>query len=193
MKVKEPAANYLAETKKYNYDDYLNLPEDGKRYEVINGELVMSAAPNTFHQTISNNIEDELRSFIKMSKSGKMFHAPVDVLISETNVVQPDIIYISKDRSDIITENNINGTPDLIMEILSPGSAYYDLLEKKELYEQFGLKEYWIVDPKKQRVDIYLNVNQQFELNQRAESEGSVKSIMIKGFEISLESIFSLE
>ena len=157
MKVKEQAVSYLAKRKRYTYDEYLNLPDDGKRYEVIDGELVMVADPYTIHQTVSGNLEYELRTFIKKHKLGKIFDAPTDVVLNEYNVVQPDILFIARDRLDIITEKNISGAPDLIVEILSPSTAYYALLEKKELYEKFGVKEYWIVDPKKQRVEVFQN------------------------------------
>lgn len=193
MKVKEPAVSYLAKRKNYTYHDYLNLPEDGKRYEVINGELVMVEAPNTIHQNIIIKIIYEIEDFLRQQKIGKIFCSPTDIKFNDTNVVQPDILFISKERLNIITENNINGAPNLIMEILSPGTAYYDLIGKKELYEQFGVKEYWIVDPRKQRVDVYQNVKQQFELDQRIELEGIVTSVVIKGFEINYENIFSLD
>lgn len=193
MKVKEQAASYMVQRKKYTYQDYLNLLDDGKRHEVINGELIMVAAPSTFHQTVLINLVNELKNFLNKEKSGKMFCAPTDVKLSESNVVQPDIIFISQERLNIITDNNVDGVPDLIIEILSPGTAYYDLIEKKEIYERFEVKEYWIVDPNKHRVEIYNNVNQQFELNQRIDLTGVVKSLVIKGFEVTLENIFSLE
>jgi len=193
MKVKEQAAKYLVQTKKYTYQDYLDLPEDGKRYEVINGELIMVAAPSTFHQSVLINLVNDLKNFLNREKVGKVFCAPIDVKLSDRNVVQPDIIFVSQNNSNIITENNVEGTPDLIIEILSPGTAYHDLIEKKEIYERFDVKEYWIVDPKKQRIEIYQNINQRFELNQRIELEGTVESLVIKGFKISLESIFSME
>jgi len=193
MKVKEQAAKYLVQTKKYTYQDYLDLPEDGKRYEVINGEFIMVAAPSTFHQSVLINLVNDLKNFLNREKVGKVFCAPIDVKLSDRNVVQPDIIFVSQNNSNIITENNVEGTPDLIIEILSPGTAYHDLIEKKEIYERFDVKEYWIVDPKKQRIEIYQNINQRFELNQRIELEGTVESLVIKGFKISLESIFSME
>ena len=193
MKVREQAAKYLVQTKKYTYQDYLDLPEDGKRYEVINGELIMVAAPSTFHQSVLINLVNDLKNFLNREKVGKVFCAPIDVKLSDRNVVQPDIIFVSQNNSNIITENNVEGTPDLIIEILSPGTAYHDLIEKKEIYERFDVKEYWIVDPKKQRIEIYQNINQRFELNQRIELEGTVESLVIKGFKISLESIFSME
>lgn len=193
MKIKEQAASYMVQRKKYTYQDYLNLPDDGKRYEVINGELIMTPAPNIFHQTVLINFVNELKNFLNKEKLGKMLCAPTDVKLSDGNVVQPDIIFISQDNSNIVTENNVDGAPDLIIETLSPGAAYYDLIEKKEIYERFEVKEYWIVDPKKRRVEIYNNVDQHFELYQRIEGAGVVKSLVIKGFEITLENIFSME
>ena len=193
MKAKEPALAYLVKTKKYTYEDYLNLPDDGKRYEVINGELVMVAAPNTFHQVVSGNLEYLLKSFLQKNKIGKIFHAPIDVFLENITVVQPDIFFITNGRSDIITEKNIHGAPDLIIEILSPGTAYYDLIGKKEIYEKFAVKEYWIVDPIKQRIEIFENKNNEFELAQKLELGGIARSSVVKGFEASLKDIFSLE
>lgn len=193
MKVKERAASYITSKKKYTYQDYFNLPDDGPRYELINGELVMTPAPNTMHQNIIVKMIYEIERFLQQQKIGKLFCAPTDVKFSDSNILQPDIFFISKERSGIITEKMINGTPDVIIEILSPGTAYYDLLEKKEIYEQSGVAEYWIVDPKKLRIDVYRNVGQSFELNQRVESEGVAKSFVIKGFEANIENIFSLE
>jgi Uma2 family endonuclease len=169
------------------------LPDDGKRYEVINGELVMVAAPNTFHQVVSGNLEYLLKSFLQKNKIGKIFHAPIDVFLENIAVVQPDILFITNGRSDIITEKNIHGAPDLIIEILSPGTAYYDLIGKKEIYEKFAVKEYWIVDPIKQRIEIFENKNNEFELAQKLELGGIARSSVVKGFEASLKDIFSLE
>lgn len=192
MKVKESSPAYLTQKKLYTYQDYLDLPEDGKRYEVILGELVMVPAPNTLHQVISGRFEYELRKFVEKHKIGEVFDAPFDVVLSETNVVQPDILFISKERSKIITAKNIAGAPDLIIEILSPNTGYYDLIEKKEIYEQFGVREYWIVDPKKQWVEIYTNENNKFKLKQRQEKEGVLESVILQGFKIDMAKIFAV-
>nr|NIR48553.1 Uma2 family endonuclease [candidate division KSB1 bacterium]NIR69031.1 Uma2 family endonuclease [candidate division KSB1 bacterium]NIS24097.1 Uma2 family endonuclease [candidate division KSB1 bacterium]NIT71016.1 Uma2 family endonuclease [candidate division KSB1 bacterium]NIU24716.1 Uma2 family endonuclease [candidate division KSB1 bacterium] len=152
MQVKETSLRYNKKT--YTYQDYLDLPEDGERYEVINGELVMVPAPDTNHQDVSGKIEFELRKFNEKIHAGKIFDAPIDVVLSEENIHQPDILFIANENSQIITDKNISGAPDLIIEILSPSTAYYDLVEKKDNYEKFGVKEYWIVDPKKRRVEL---------------------------------------
>ena len=193
MKVKEAVASYKVHKKRYTYQDYLDLPEDGKRYEIINGELVMVPAPRIIHQDIGFKIGNLLFNFNQQERYGKVLMSPVDVILSETNVIQPDILFISKERSHIITETHIKGAPDFIIEIISPSSGYYDLIEKKELYAQYGVREYWIVDPKRQCVEIYLNKDHEFQLRQRVEREGTAQSYILQGFKIILEQIFSLD
>ena len=192
MKIKETSPAYLTKKKIYTYQDYLDLPDDGKRYEIIDGELIMSPAPYTIHQQVSVNIIAELIPFVKKNKNGKVLYSPVDVVLSKTNVFQPDILFVSNENLPIIQEKNINGAPDLIIEILSAATGYYDLIEKKEIYEKFGVKEYWIVDPKKQWAEIYFLDRGKFKSIQRLEKARIVKSNVLKGFEISLEIVFAL-
>lgn len=187
MKIKEAAASWGR--RKYTYQDYLALPEDGKRYELIQGELIMVAAPLTVHQIVSRNIEFDLFQSVRKHRLGQVFNAPVDVVLSETTVVQPDLLFISNENSGMITEKNISGAPDLIIEILSPGSAYYDLVAKKELYATHGVREYWIVDPKKQVVEAYELQDGQLVLRQRAEKTGRVASDVV-AWELDLKSAF---
>ncbi|MGP8329623.1 MAG: Uma2 family endonuclease [Methanosarcinaceae archaeon] len=191
MKIKDAVAAYPAETKTYTYQDYLDLPEDGKRYELIHGELIMAAAPYMVHQAVSRNIAFELEAYVRKTQAGLIYYAPVDVVFSDTNVVQPDILFIANENKHIITEKNIAGAPDLIIEILSPNTAYYDMLEKKELYAVHNVQEYWIVDPKKHWVEVYSNREGKFERDQRVEKEGIVKSRILTGWEIRLESVFT--
>jgi len=193
MKVKEAIATYRVPRKTYTYQDYSEIPDDGNRYEIIEGELIMSPAPYTIHQKVSRKIVYRLISFVEKEKLGELYYAPVDVLLSDINVVQPDILFISKANLQIITAKNIKGIPDLVIEIISPATGYYDLSGKKDLYEKFGVQEYWIVDPMKQRVEIYLNVENQFELHQRLEKKGIVKSDILSGFELNLDTIFAIE
>ena len=106
------------------------------------------------------------------------------------NLVQPDILYISRERFSIVTETCIDGAPDLIVEVLSSSTAYYDLIEKKDNYARFGVKEYWIVGPKKQWMEIYLNVDDEFKLDQRLDKTDIASSQLLQGFEVKLEEIF---
>jgi Uma2 family endonuclease len=191
MEIKDISAAYKLQKKVFTYQDYLDLPEDGNRFEVINGELIMVAAPNISHQFVSGNIYLALYNFVQKKQLGRILYAPADVVLSKSNVVQPDILFISKENSSIITEKNIAGAPDLIIEIISPSSAYYDLLEKKELYATHGVKEYWIVEPKKQWIEVYINQNGKFELDQRVEQTGIVRSIIVKNWTLNLDKAFN--
>jgi Uma2 family endonuclease len=186
MKVKETAQAYRAEKKIYTYQDYANLPDDRNLYEILKGELVMTPSPITIHQRMSSILFNMFFNFIEKQQIGEIFSAPFDVVLNATNVVQPDIIFISNDNKQIITEKNIQGAPDLIIEILSPSTAYYDLIDKKEIYETFGVKEYWIVDPKKQWIEIYILK----DLHRRADKTGKIQSHLLKEFEIELKAIF---
>jgi len=193
MKVKETALQYKTSKKKYTYQDYLEMPDDGKRYEIICGDLIMAPAPNTIHQKVALKIEYELLKFNDKENKGELFHAPYDVVMSDMNVVQPDILFVKTENLGIITDKNIDGSPDLIIEILSPSSSYYDQVQKKEMYARFGIQEYWIVDPIKQSIEIYLNKEYEFELKQRLLKEGEAKSEVLNGFRIELKEIFKLD
>jgi len=130
--------------------------------------------------------------FVKKHQIGKVYDAPYDVVLGENNVFQPDIMFVSNENSKIIKEKNITGAPDLIIEILSPATGYYDLTEKKETYAEFGVKEYWIVDPKKQWVEFYSNESKKFKSIQRLEKSRILKSHTLSRFEIRMEKIFQL-
>src|SRR3990167_1134525 len=147
-------ATAIIEKKRYTYDDYLKTSDD-RRYELIEGELYMTPSPITNHQRISRKIEFLLEKFVTENDLGEVFYAPYDVYLDDENVVQPDIMFISKGRSKIIGEKNLQGAPDLVVEILSESTAYRDLIQKKKLYAKFGVKEYWIVVPEEKTIDIY--------------------------------------
>ena len=144
----------VTEKKKYTYEDYLKTPDD-ERYELIEGELLMTPSPIPKHQRISRELEFEIIKFVKANDLGEVFYAPCDVYLDNENVVQPDILFISKERLNIIGEKNIQGAPDLAIEIISESTAYRDLVQKKKLYAKFGVKEYWIVIPGEESIEIY--------------------------------------
>ena len=143
---------------------YKMLPE-GTLAEVINGQLYMSPAPNTNHQRVSGKIEFLLRSYVENHSLGEIFDAPYDVYLDEeNNAVQPDIIFVSTQNSYIVKSHGIVGVPDLIVEFLSPSNNTHDLVTKKELYEKFGVKEYWIIDPATKESLVYQLKNNQYKL-----------------------------
>ncbi len=143
---------------------YKMLPE-GTLAELINGQLYMSPAPNTNHQRVSGKIEFLLRAYIENNCLGEMFHAPYDVYLDEeNNAVQPDILFVSNKNATIVKPHGIVGVPDLIVEFLSPGNNKHDLVTKKELYERFRVKEYWIIDPASKEALVYQMENHQYNL-----------------------------
>jgi len=139
----------------FTYDDYLTLPNDGKRYEIIDGELIMTPAPETEHQSILGNLYRLLEGLARTQHLGKVLFAPVDIVLSMTDVVQPDLVFVSRSRQQIITKKNIVSAPDVVVEILSAGTEKTDRTTKKALYERYGVKEYWIVDPQKKSIELY--------------------------------------
>lgn len=137
---------------KFTYEDYLLLPAD-KRYELIEGDLMMVPAPNVKHQRLIGSLYIRLRQFVEDNNLGEIFVAPCDVVLSRYDVVQPDLIFIANDRQNIITEQNIQGAPDLVIEILSSDKER-DAVIKKKLYAKYGINEYWLVEPDAQTVEV---------------------------------------
>ena len=136
---------------KFTYADYLNAPDDA-RYELLDGELIMAPAPNIPHQDSLFDLGVDLKLLTRRTRIGRVFIAPVDVVLSDTDVVQPDLVFVSSERSHIITQRNIRGAPDLVIEILSPGTAERDRTLKCALYALHGVKEYWMVDTELRRI-----------------------------------------
>lgn len=185
-----PSAVQIEKKKTYTYKDYEKLPE-GAPYQLIGGELVMTPSPVPYHQDILGKLFYTLKKFVEENAFGRVYIAPLDVYFTETDTYQPDIIFISKDRLSIIGEKKIEGPPDLIIEILSPATAYYDLRLKKDVYEQSGVKEYWIVDPIQKTMEIFVNKASRFEPVSSARREGEVNSEILKGLSMSLKEIFA--
>jgi Uma2 family endonuclease len=179
----------LEKKPRYTYHDYAQLPE-GAPYQLIGGELIMTPSPVPYHQDISRNLEFLLLTYIKSQNLGKVYDAPIDVYLEEEETYQPDIIFISRDRLSIVGEKKIEGAPDLVIEILSPATAYYDLRKKKEVYEKHGVKEYWIVDPIEKIIEVFENKEKGFELYNQARVEGKVSSRLLENFSVDLKDIF---
>jgi Uma2 family endonuclease len=139
---------------RWTYADYAALPDDGNRYEIIAGVLYMTPAPGTGHQSVSARLVTFLVTHVEFAGLGRVFAAPVDVELAPDTVVQPDIVVILSANLDRITPSRIIGAPDLVVEILSPGTAGYDRREKQDAYARAGVGEYWIVDPGAQTVEL---------------------------------------
>lgn len=136
----------------WDYAAYAAIPVDGKRHEIIAGEHFVNPSPSTYHQELSRHIQFQLYSQIELSGRGKVINAPVDLQLSEYDIVQPDLVLVTTERRQIITPTKIKGVPDLIVEILSPSNPKYDLVTKRRLYQEAGIPEYWIVMPEEHQV-----------------------------------------
>ena len=174
---------------KFTYEDYRNTLDD-VRYELHDGELIMVPAPNMAHQGISTILLRLIDTLVHLKKLGKVFHAPTDIVFSDTEVVQPDLIFVSNERSHILTENNIRGAPDLIIEILSPSTAGRDRTFKRTLYERHGVKEYWMVDPSARNITVLLPGESGYEPTGIYGEGQTLTSPALPGFSLNLDDIF---
>ena len=178
----------------WTYEDYLTLPEGGPhRYEVIDGELCMTPAPNTRHQEISINLSEIIRHFLRSNPIGKVFSAPYDVVFSRDPLqyVEPDLVFVSTEHSSIITEPNIQGVPDLLVEILSPTTEMNDRRLKFSLYERFRVPEYWIVDPKLETVQVFRLADGHYSAPLELCKTDVLESPRLPGLAIPLSAVFS--
>lgn len=179
----------VTDRKKMTYADYLKI-QDNNRYEILNGELYMVPAPSTDHQGVSRNLEFLIWNFVKEKGLGKVFYAPIDVVFDDDEVFQPDIVFIKSERQGIISKNAIQGVPDLVVEIVSPSSAFYDTVEKKEIYRKYGVKEYWLIFPDEKGIEILTLENGEYLEFCKSKREGMVKSKLLEGLEIPSKDVF---
>ena len=174
---------------KLTYADYLKT-SDELRYELLNGELVMAPAPLLYHQFILRKLLNAMSAYIDEHKLGELFCSPTDVVLSDTDVVQPDILYVSKQRSHILKPESVQGAPDLVVEILSPSTAELDRTMKLELYARYGVTEYWIVDPDAKTIMVLLRGESRFEVVGIYGESQTLHSPTLKGLNVSLGEAF---
>lgn len=174
------------------YQDYLDIPGDD-RYELINGEFILVSAPNTAHQSAIIGFILSLGNFVELENLGRIFAAPYEVVLTDPegiNIIQPDIIFVSQEREHIITPANIQGAPDLLIEILSPSTGRRDRTTKRDLYARHGVGEYWIADPEAQTVVVMLLRDGAFETVGEYGIEDTLTSPTLEGFSVRLDTIF---
>ena len=181
---------------KLTYDDYVLFPDDGLRHELIDGEHYVTPSPNDKHQTIFANLHLLIGPWLRVHPMGKLWLAPFDVVFSRFDVVEPDLLYISNERrAQIVTEANVQGTPELVVEIGSPSTRRRDETIKRALYERAGVSEYWVVDTRKDVVRVYrrLNADRFARPEELSVEAGDVlTTTLLPGLELPLSEIFRI-
>lgn len=164
------------------------LPESNLPTELWDGELVMSPAPSFFHQEIVVRFYKRLDAWVEQHRLGKTALAPLDMVLAPRRSVQPDVIFIAKERLDIIGEC-VEGAADLVVEVLSPGTRRRDRFDKRDLYEQHGVKEYWLIDPEARTVEVLFLERGEYQLVGRWQPDGQAGSRLLKGFKVSVKDL----
>ncbi len=182
------AAALEQQAKRWNYEEYYKL-EDDQRYEVIDGRLLMAPAPDTWHQDWLGNLHVLTTLYARKKKLGRVFIAPVDVVLDPENVVQPDLVFVAAKNLGIIEKRAIFGAPDLVVELLSPSSVRRDRHTKMNLYARFGVKEYWIGDAANRSLEIFTLADGRYELRCSADEKGELTSSVLKGLKFDLAEI----
>ncbi len=181
-----------ARSVKLTYEDFLLFPDDGKRHELIDGEHYVTPSPNTAHQVIVGNLHWIIRNYSSQHPVGRVFLAPFDVVFSNFDIVEPDLLYIAEERLKVLTTKNVRGAPDLVIEVLSKGTRKTDEVTKRRLYERFHVREYWSVDPEIETVKIYRRTESGFDrVGEYFKENGDAFSPpLLSGLSVSLEAVF---
>ena len=176
---------------KYTVADYLTTPDD-KRYQLLDGELILAPSPTDRHQAIMGTLFFLLYQHNLETGSGRVRMAPLDVHLSEYDLTQPDILFVSNDRASIITAANIQGAPDLVVEILSPSTERFDRGYKRTMYARNGVREYWLVDPAGETVEVMTEAEEGFVTESIYQRDQILVSPLLPGLSIELNRIFSV-
>lgn len=174
---------------KFTYEDYCNAPED-KRYELHDGDLILVPSPKEQHQDSVGTLYYHLRAFILGGGLGRVYIAPFDIVFSNHDVVQPDVIFVSNDRLDIITPDNIRGVPDLVIEVLSPSTAHRDRTFKRALYARHGVREFWMVDTDARSIEVLLLGSDGYEAVATYGAGEVLTSPTLNDFTLKIDDIF---
>lgn len=182
------------ERARMTYEDLLKLPDDGLRHELIDGEHLVTPAPRLAHQIIVGNLYFIIATYVRERRCGVIFGAPVDVVLSREDVVEPDVTYFSNERyKEVATETSAQGAPDLAIEVLSPTTRRRDEVLKRRLYERMGVKEYWIVDPEIKTVKVHRLVAGRYDRIEIArEDDAVVTTALLPGLRVPLDRVFEL-
>jgi Uma2 family endonuclease len=175
---------------KLGYDDFWELPDDGNRYEIINGKLYVTPAPAMRHQLVSTRLMRALDRHVVSARIGHVFHAPTAVILGPHRQVQPDLLFISRERNKLVTSREVAGAPDLAIEIVSPSSKKTDRAVKSAAYADSGISWYWIVDPDERTVEEFRLETGQYHLVRKWEETQVFEPKLFPGLTVDLERLF---
>jgi len=178
-----------AKLEQLTVEDYRATPE-GTRYQLVEGELIMAPAPNRFHQDIVLNLAEILRIHLHQRPGGKVYIAPFDVYLSEHDVVQPDVIFVSNERKHILADDGAHGAPDLVIEVISPSNAQLDKKRKRGVYARAGVKEFWLVDPILLQIHLYDFARDQAKPVRIVDEEESLETPLLPGLVVAAVDVF---
>ena len=176
---------------KWTYERYLRETAEGEYFTIIAGEKIVSPSPTDLHQVVSGNLYRLLANWVSQTRLLKIRQAPYDVTLAEDVVVQPDIFLVLKEHSDRFVGRNFRGTPDLVIEVLSPGSVKLDREKKRTLYAQYAVPEYWIVSPGDRTLEIFQLQGNKYELGSLFEENDTVQSALMPNFSCSVTDLFA--
>ena len=183
-----------AQGQKLTYDDFLLFPDDGMRHELIDGEHYVTPSPILRHQAISGRLFLAIGSWLRDHPTGQIFYAPLDVILSRFDVVEPDLLYVSNERApDLLSGKWVTGAPDLVIEIGSPGTRRRDEMIKRRLYERSNVLEYWVVDPEVDVIRVYRRSGDRFgrAVELSAEAGDVLTTALLPGLQIPLADVFA--
>ncbi len=184
---REPPA---AGTTGLTYADYCALPDDGLRYEILEGLLVSEPSPRVPHQVVAANLLLALSPYAKSHDLGKVFIAPVDVILSASSVVVPDLVFVSRDRLGIVNDRGLEGAPDLIVEIISPSTARRDRVAKLRLYARHGIRHYWLADPETRILEALELVDGSYRVAASLAGDETFEPALFPGLTLSLAELW---
>ena len=175
---------------KMTYDEYCLLPEDRNQYELFDGELVITPWPNVGHQRIVGRLCTQLLAYVEAHSLGLLLIAPLDTIFDPYTVLQPDILFVSRERIPGVVKERIEGAPDLVVEVLSPRTVEKDRRRKRAVYSQFGVREYWIVDPEAQTIELYTREGGKLRPTRMFSSGEAVESLLFPALGLPVASVF---
>ena len=176
----------FAEFRQMEFDD-----DDPFQYELLDGDVVQKSSPNPYHQRASREITVAIHLHVRQNKLGEVFYSPIDVVLDDYNVPQPDVVFLTTDQANLVTRDGIMGVPTMVAEIISPSSVIRDRKQKYAIYERFGVAEYWLVDVAHQEIEIYALENGQYSLFSAASVlEGTLQSNVLPDLRLDLKTLF---